>query len=78
MRSVYFPLFWRATGLTNLMESCDPDKLMGNKQYAPLLHWIKINKLLHSHAQCVFPPVLTGHKSYKSHGILWPREIYGN
>ena len=30
MRSAYFPLFWRATGLTNLTESCCPDKAMWN------------------------------------------------
>ena len=31
MCSVYIPLFWRATGLTNLVESCSPDKTTGNK-----------------------------------------------
>ena len=28
MRSADFPMFWRATGLKNLTDSCDPDNTM--------------------------------------------------
>ena len=34
MRNVQFSLFWRATGLKNLTESCDPDKRMRSKHSA--------------------------------------------
>ena len=36
MHSVCFPLFWWATRLAGLTESCGPDKTMGNKQCAQL------------------------------------------
>ena len=35
-RSADFPMFWRATGLKNLTDSCDPDNTMGNEHSARL------------------------------------------
>ena len=31
MRSADFPMFWLATGLKNLTDSCDPNNTMGNE-----------------------------------------------
>ena len=51
MRSVYFPLFWRATGLTNLT-------LTGINVFLSFVRYF------HNGVQCLFPIVLSGAQDF--------------